>query len=719
MNSLINFASVLEGVKLPNTAKVFKEELEKLNSIHSFELSLSKNQMFSNFLNKITQKDSKILSNLENKINLNISNQELINSKIFKNLYDNFDNKNSTTDSLQIENINNSNNNNNNNNNQNLFTNGSFKNIMDTPIKEDENSLRESALLTPNELNNLNTSNNINNSNLNNTNNNEEDSIFANEKNLNESKDSNATSFVPLKKLNPKTKQIDDRDKKPFGGTSQLDKMLKLSSIKINQSNSNLMDSSSFFQNSHIGNINGDIKDISHLEIDEYVDDDDPGFDLYECDREYQSDTSKKLAEQYGYPERAVYKSKFKSLQVKEKDENKHKSRDENVLESKSNLPENAKFMKSNDPYYPIINNNVILDCFDMKIIINREKIGFESEKEIKFTKDMLIAGRYKYIKELGDAAFSTAIQCLDILENKLICIKIIKNNKDYFDQSIDEIKLLRYIIANGDPDEKCFLRVYDYFYFKEHLMIVSELLKDNLYDFYKYLNDNHKEYFTVARIQKLTKQILTCLEFIHSLKIIHCDLKPENILMKSISDVTCKVIDFGSSCFIHDHLSSYIQSRSYRAPEVILGCKYNFKIDLWSLGCILAEIYTGNVLFQNDSVQSMLARIIGICGPIPNWMYEKGKLVNDYFTQEKLIYMEPNSNDGNESLSQSMNRERSKKIHILVPKRTSLRKRLGTNDENFYNFVKGLLEIDPNLRMSATEALQHPFIKDTKYVIE
>ena len=134
MNSLINFASVLEGVKLPNTAKVFKEELEKLNSIHSFELSLSKNQMFSNFLNKITQKDSKILTNLENKINLNISNQELINSKIFKNLYDNFDNKNSTTDSLQIENINNSNinnNNNNNNNNQNLFTNGSFKNIMD------------------------------------------------------------------------------------------------------------------------------------------------------------------------------------------------------------------------------------------------------------------------------------------------------------------------------------------------------------------------------------------------------------------------------------------------------------------------------------------------------------------------------------------------------------------------------------------------------------
>lgn len=59
------------------------------------------------------------------------------------------------------------------------------------------------------------------------------------------------------------------------------------------------------------------------------------------------------------------------------------------------------------------------------------------------------------------------------------------------------------------------------------------------------------------------------------------------------------KVIDLGSSCFITDHLSSYVQSRSYRAPEVILGLPYGQKIDIWSLGCILAELATGYVLFQ------------------------------------------------------------------------------------------------------------------------
>lgn len=190
--------------------------------------------------------------------------------------------------------------------------------------------------------------------------------------------------------------------------------------------------------------------------------------------------------------------------------------------------------------------------------------------------------------------------------------MKIIHNNKEYFDQSIDEIKLLRFINANGDPDEKYFLKLYDYFYHKEHLFIVGEILKDNLYDFYKYLNENNLEnYFTLGRMQIITKQILTCLDYLHDLKLIHCDLKPENILIKSISDTQVKVIDFGSSCFIHDHLSSYVQSRSYRAPEVILGCKYDYKIDIWSLGCILAELYTGNVLFQNDSIHSLLAKVI------------------------------------------------------------------------------------------------------------
>nr|GFC40421.1 dual specificity tyrosine-phosphorylation-regulated kinase 3 [Tanacetum cinerariifolium] len=93
-----------------------------------------------------------------------------------------------------------------------------------------------------------------------------------------------------------------------------------------------------------------------------------------------------------------------------------------------------------------------------------------------------------------------------------------------------------------------------------------------------------------------ITIQCLEAIQFLHGLGLIHCDLKPENILVKSYSRCEVKVIDLGSSCFETDHLCSYVQSRSYRAPEVILGLPYDKKIDIWSLGCILAELCTGNV---------------------------------------------------------------------------------------------------------------------------
>lgn len=64
----------------------------------------------------------------------------------------------------------------------------------------------------------------------------------------------------------------------------------------------------------------------------------------------------------------------------------------------------------------------------------------------------------------------------------------------------------------------------------------------------------------------------------------------------------------------------------------------------MWSLGCILAELWTGNVLFQNDSVQGLLARVIGIIGPFPERLFKEGKLVNNFFTKEKLLYQDVNN---------------------------------------------------------------------------
>jgi len=217
-----------------------------------------------------------------------------------------------------------------------------------------------------------------------------------------------------------------------------------------------------------------------------------------------------------------------------------------------------------------------IFDSFDLRVVFLRGHTGFEESKEFPVRIGSVVAGRYQVLEYLGSAAFSKAVQCIDLVSRRLVCIKIIKNNKDFLDQSLDEIKLLQYINAACDPDEKHVLRLLDYFYFKEHLFIVSELLRDNLYEFAKYNRESGDEpYFTLPRLQRITRQCMIALEFIHSLKLMHCDLKPENILIQNYARGDVKMIDFGSSCFVTDHLSSYVQSRSYRAPEVVLGLPY------------------------------------------------------------------------------------------------------------------------------------------------
>ena len=472
--------------------------------------------------------------------------------------------------------------------------------------------------------------------------------------------------------------------------------------------------------------------------VEEYQDDDDPGYDLYECDIEYFKDTCQKLSEDNDFPHRGVYKSKYRNYkQVKipfakppKKIENAkiklitytpgegyklNNNPNQDDIWKHSKLSKQLNFPKTkfdDDKYYPVYYNGQFIDSYSLKVVVDRERTGFEESKDFKIVINNLIAGRYQILGYLGNAAFSKAVKCLDTKDNVLVCLKIIENNKNYFDQSLDEIKVLNFVNYNGDPDELNFLKAIDFFYYKEHLIIVTELLNDNLYDFYDYLLKNKiDDYFTLSRIQAIAKQVLVSLKYLHSLHLIHCDLKPENILLKCISKAEVKVIDFGSSNFIYDSSSSYIQSRSYRAPEVIMGCPYDYKIDIWSLGCILAELFSKTVLFQSDSVHSLLARVIGIIGPIPEWMYKKGSNVNGMFCEEKLLFMEAEAvNDTNTNISTTSVGK--KKMHVIVPKRTLIKNRLHCDDEPFIEFLRYLLKIDPNERPTAAEALNHPWFK-------
>mmetsp|Transcript_111146 Transcript_111146/g.314586 ORF Transcript_111146/g.314586 Transcript_111146/m.314586 type:complete len:647 (-) Transcript_111146:51-1991(-) len=446
------------------------------------------------------------------------------------------------------------------------------------------------------------------------------------------------------------------------------------------------------------------------LEGDEYHDDEDPGYrirEIYEAELLAELAHRSALAMRGSQNPRAPAPSEAPAASPQAEAEA-TSPRAGSQCNRSPRAAKDVRYEPSGDAFYPVELDGVVYDSFNLRIVHERDKTGFEESKEFQISVNSVIAARYQIVEYLGSAAFSRAVQCLDLERNKMVCMKIIKNDKDFFDQSLDEIKLLKYLNVNGNVDEHRILRLYDYFYYKEHLIIVTELLRDNLYEFSKFLRDSgDPPYFTLGRLQKVSKQVLTALEYIHSLRLIHCDLKPENILIQSYSNCEVKVIDFGSSCFVDDHLSSYVQSRSYRAPEVMLGVPYDQKVDIWSLGCIIAELWTGYVLFQNDSVQSLLARIIGIVGEFPYHIMTRGRSVPQYFTQDGQLYQEI---DGHACAA------RGRRLHLLVPKKTSLKQRMSTDSADFLDFLGQLLQLDASRRPTAREALEHPFLTQCCY---
>jgi dual specificity tyrosine-phosphorylation-regulated kinase 2/3/4 len=118
-----------------------------------------------------------------------------------------------------------------------------------------------------------------------------------------------------------------------------------------------------------------------------------------------------------------------------------------------------------------------------------------------------------------------------------------------------------------------------------------------------------------------------------------------------------------------------------------------------------------------------LLARVISICGPFPEEVFQTGRLVNKFFTKDKLLYQPYDIAKQNKHLSDEMvdvlkqKAKGKQKYEILVPKRTTLKARVRTEDTMFLNFIKFLLDTDKDRRPSATQALAHPWIRECKYI--
>ena len=236
-------------------------------------------------------------------------------------------------------------------------------------------------------------------------------------------------------------------------------------------------------------------------------------------------------------------------------------------------------------------------------------------------------------------------------------------------------------------------------FYFRGHLCISTELLGMNLYELIK---AHEFRGFSLKLIRRFAKQLLSSLILLKGHRVIHCDLKPENVLLAHPARSEVKVIDFGSSCLENEKVYTYIQSRFYRSPEVILGMTYGMPIDMWSLGCILAELLTGYPIFPGENEQEQLACIMEIFGPPEKHLIEKS-------TRKKIFF----DSLGKPRLTVSPKGKRRR------PSSKSLQAALKCEDESFLDFIARCLRWDPDRRLKPDDAILHEFItgKATKSI--
>ncbi|ANQ09498.1 CMGC/DYRK protein kinase [Plasmodium coatneyi] len=434
--------------------------------------------------------------------------------------------------------------------------------------------------------------------------------------------------------------------------------------------------------------------------------------------------------------------------------------------------------------------------------------------------------------------------------KKKYVCLKVMKNGKSFLDQGLFELIVLN-MLSNESSDSqkngrgnthtnKNIIQLYDYFYFKEHLIIVTEYMQSDLYNYFI----KKGKIGTLGQLQILAKNLLEGLAFIHSKNLIHCDLKPENIMInmkrrkkkklkgvdkgghlekgsdsslvtlgsthwsnspthndvfvaekefsfapnlkdkpssssnssnssstnKAVSGAhifsrekfeKIKIIDFNSSIYESDKLEMYVQTRSYRSPEVLLQQNYDKKIDIWSLGCILFEFLTKKILFDHQNIHRFIYSIASYIGPFPFYMI-KGCRIPYLFTKHGLIILkkisvdksyggnnvkeepldevddesvmfnskdffrlnkkESHTNDilkgthANQGLQYASKSSKEVYYDVCYPSDNLLKRKFQIEDTLFLDFLLSLLQIDPCKRPNADEALKHPWLKPNIY---
>lgn len=352
---------------------------------------------------------------------------------------------------------------------------------------------------------------------------------------------------------------------------------------------------------------------------------------------------------------------------------------------------------------------------------------------------DAELTSQYQIMKLLGQGTFGKVVQARDKRRNKLVAIKIIRSVQKYRDASRIELRVLQTLKANDEENRNRCIHLRDCFDYRSHICIVMDLLGSSVFDF---LKSNNFVPFPNSQIQSFARQLLTSVAFLHDLNLIHTDLKPENILLcdnayqtftynrripsssagvsrqatqrKVLLDTEIRLIDFGSATFEDEYHSSVVSTRHYRAPEIILGLGWSFPCDIWSIGCILVEFFTGDALFQTHDNLEHLAMMESVCDRrIDSHLVQQinkmssrsgsssGNPASKYFKRLKLDYPTADTTRASRRFVKNM-----KHLCDIIPSHNPFLKL-------FLDLLEKIFVYDPSKRITARQALEHPWFRE------
>ncbi|XP_024149350.1 homeodomain-interacting protein kinase 1 isoform X2 [Oryzias melastigma] len=335
------------------------------------------------------------------------------------------------------------------------------------------------------------------------------------------------------------------------------------------------------------------------------------------------------------------------------------------------------------------------------------------------------MSNSYEVLEFLGRGTFGQVAKCWKRGTNEIVAIKILKNHPSYARQGQIEVSILSRL-STENADEFNFVRSYECFQHKNHTCLVFEMLEQNLYDFLK-----HSKFspLLLKCIRPILQQVATALMKLKSLGLIHADLKPENIMLVDPlrQPYRVKVIDFGSASHVSKAVcSTYLQSRYYRAPEIILGLPFCEAIDMWSLGCVIAELFLGWPLYPGASEYDQIRYISQTQGLPAEYLLSAGTKTSRFFNRgpdssyplwrlktpaEHEAEMGIKSKEARKYIFNCLDDMMQVNMTTLEGSDILAEK---ADRREFIDLLKKMLTLDADKRITPMKTLNHPFVTMT-----